>query len=112
MFFTKIQEDVNGEKLTVKKWWISGADFSRFMQSFSRSIRDINSEKNISLLMIFFTVSFSRLTPLSKNVPLGGTKYVSFDLLWAFLGGLGRGERAALVRCLCKTQRSLHGRHF
>ena len=23
----KIQEDVNGEKLTVKKWWIFGADF-------------------------------------------------------------------------------------
>ena len=33
------------------------ADFSRF-------IRDINGEKkNISLLMIFFTVSFSRFTP-------------------------------------------------
>ena len=37
--------------------------FSRFTQSFSRFIRDINSEKNISLLMIFFTVSFSRFTP-------------------------------------------------
>ena len=23
----KTQEDVNGEKLTVKKWWIFGADF-------------------------------------------------------------------------------------
>ena len=23
----KPQEDVNGEKLTVKKWWIFGADF-------------------------------------------------------------------------------------
>ena len=23
----EIQEDVNGEKLTVKKWWIFGADF-------------------------------------------------------------------------------------
>ena len=39
------QEDVNGEKLTVKKWWIFGADFSRFTQSFSRFIRDINGEK-------------------------------------------------------------------
>ena len=39
------QEDVNGEKLTVKKWWIIGADFSRFTQSFSRFIRDINGEK-------------------------------------------------------------------
>ena len=58
-----IQEDVNGEKLTMKKWWIFGADFSRFMQKFSRSIRDINGEKNISLLMIFFTVSFSRFAP-------------------------------------------------
>ena len=35
--------------------------FSRFTQSFSRLIRDMNGEKkNISLLMIFFTVSFSR----------------------------------------------------
>ena len=58
------QEDVNGEKLTVKKWWIFGADFSRFAQSFSRFKRDINGEKkSISLLMIFFTVSFSRFTP-------------------------------------------------
>ena len=24
---TNFQEDVNGEKLTVKKWWIFGADF-------------------------------------------------------------------------------------
>ena len=59
-------EDVNGEKLTVRKWWIFGADFSRFTQSFSRFIRDINGEKNISLLMIFLTVSFSRFTP-SRN---------------------------------------------
>ena len=68
------QEDVNGEKLTVKKWWICGADFftvwcqffSRFTvyADFSRFIRDINGEKkNISLLMIFFTVSFSRFAP-------------------------------------------------
>ena len=42
------QEDVNGEKLTMKKWWIFGADFSRFTQCFSRFIRDINGEKNIS----------------------------------------------------------------
>ena len=40
-----VQEDVNGEKLTMKKWWIFGADFSRFTQSFSRFIRDINGEK-------------------------------------------------------------------
>ena len=57
------QEDVNGEKLTVKNWWIFGAEFSRFTQSSSRFIRDINGEKNISLLMIFFTVSFSRFAP-------------------------------------------------
>ena len=61
-------KDVNGEKLTVKKWWIFGADFSRFTQSFSRFIRDINGEKNISLLMIFFTVSFSRFTPSRNSV--------------------------------------------
>ena len=44
----EILEDVNGEKLTVKKWWILGADFSRFTQSFSRFIRDINGEKKTS----------------------------------------------------------------
>ena len=42
------QEDVNGEKLTVKKWWIFGADFSRFTQSFSRLIRDIDGENKTS----------------------------------------------------------------
>ena len=58
------QEDVNGEKLTVKKWWIFGADFSRFTQSFSRFIRDINAEKkHLVIDMSFFTVSFSRFAP-------------------------------------------------
>ena len=33
------------------------------------------------------------------------------NYFWAFLGGLGRGEGAPLVRYLCKTQKSLHGRH-
>ena len=47
--------------------------FSRFMQSFSRSIRDMNGEKNISLLMIFFTVSFSRFTP-SRVTSVGKTE--------------------------------------
>ena len=38
--------------------------FSRFTQSFSRFMRDINGEiKHLSLLMIFFTVSFSRFAP-------------------------------------------------
>ena len=69
-----LQEDVNGEKLTVKKWggfWVPififsrfGADFFKVYADFSRFIRDINGEKkNISYLMIFFTVSFSRFTP-------------------------------------------------
>ena len=58
------QEDVNGEKLTVKKWRIFGADFSRFTQSFSRFIRDINGEKkNLVIDDRFFTVSFSRFAP-------------------------------------------------
>ena len=62
-------EDANGEKLTVKKWWIFGADFSRFTQSFSRFIRDINGEKNISLLMIFFSrLVFHGLPPLDRGV--------------------------------------------
>ena len=45
---TLTQEDVNGEKLTMKKWWISGADFSRFTQTFLRFIRNINGEKKTS----------------------------------------------------------------
>ena len=53
------QEDVNGEKLTVKKWWIFGADFftvwcrffSRFTADFSRFIRDINDEKKKHLVV-------------------------------------------------------------
>ena len=64
------QEDVNGEKLTVKKRWIFGADFftvwCRFFTvyaDFSRFVRDINGEKKISLSMSFFTVSFSRFAP-------------------------------------------------
>ena len=43
----------------------SGADFFTVYADFSRFVRDINGEqkKNISLLMIFFTVSFSRFAP-------------------------------------------------
>ena len=59
-------EDVNGEKLTVKKWWIFGADFSRLTQSFSRFIRDINGEKNISR----YWWSFSRLDLFHGLPPL------------------------------------------
>ena len=33
------------------------------------------------------------------------------NYFWAFLVALGRGEGAPLVRYLCKTQKSLHGRH-
>ena len=52
------QEDVNGEKQTVKKWWIFGADFfavwCRFFTvyaDFSRLIRDINAEKKKHLVI-------------------------------------------------------------
>ena len=64
--YTLTHEDVNGEKLTVKKRWIFGADFSRFTQSFSRFIRDINGEKkNISLLIWSFSrLVFHGLPPL------------------------------------------------
>ena len=48
-------EDVNGEKLTVKKWWIFNADFfmvwCRFFTvyaDFSRFVRDINGENRTS----------------------------------------------------------------
>ena len=57
------QEDVNGEKLTVKKW-ICGADFFTVYAEFSRFVRDVNGEKKPSrYLMNFFTVSFSRFAP-------------------------------------------------
>ena len=36
-------------------------------------------------------------------------EYVSFELFWGILRGLGRGEGEPLLRCLCKTHRSLHG---
>ena len=42
------QEDVNGEKLTVKKWWIFGADFFTVYADFSRFRTDINGEKKTS----------------------------------------------------------------
>ena len=47
----------------------------------------------------------------TKGCPSGGTEYVSFELFLGILRGKGRGEGAPLVRYLCKTQKSLHGRH-
>ena len=38
-FRTKIQEDVNGEKLTVKEWWIFGADFFTVWCRFFHGLR-------------------------------------------------------------------------
>ena len=50
--------------------WIFGADFFTVYADFSRFIRDINGKKkNISLLMIFFKVSFSRFTPSRASGP-------------------------------------------
>ena len=52
--------------------------------------------------------------PPSPKSPLTGSGGESTFLLvyfWAFLGGLERGEGAPLVRYLCKTHRSLRGRH-
>ena len=55
----------------VDSWWRFfhgfGADLFTVYADFSRFIRGTNGEKkNISLLMIFFTVSFSRFAPLSR----------------------------------------------
>ena len=44
-----------------------GAEFSRFTQSFSLFIRDINGEKKHLVIDDLFTVSFSRFTPSRKN---------------------------------------------
>ena len=58
------QEDINGEKLTMRKWWIFGADlFHGLRRVFHGFIRDVNGAKTSRYLMIFFTVSFSRFTP-------------------------------------------------
>ena len=35
------QEDVNGEKLTVKKWWIFGADFFTVWCRFFHGLRRV-----------------------------------------------------------------------
>ena len=52
-----------------------GADFFTVYADFSRFVRDINGEKKkISLLMIFFTVSFSRFAPLSIFLEKSYTK--------------------------------------
>ena len=52
-----------------------------------------------------FTCSSPRRAP--RLVP----STLLLNCFWAFLGGLGRGEGALLVRYLCQTHRSLHGRH-
>ena len=52
-----------------------------------------------------FTCSSPRCAP--RVVP----STFLLNYFWAFLGGLGRVEGAPLVRYLCKTHRSLHGRH-
>ena len=78
----KFQEDVNGEKPTVKKWWIFGADFFTVWCPFFHGLRRFFTvykgherwKKNFSLLMIFFTVSFSRFTP-----PLDKSKVVKWN---------------------------------
>ena len=54
-------------------------------------------------------------THFTCSSPRGAPRVVPstslLDSFWAFLGALGRGEGAPLVRYLCKTQKSLHGRH-
>ena len=52
-----------------------------------------------------FTCSSPRCAP--RVVP----STFLLNCFWGILRGLGRGEGAPLVRYLCKTHRSLHGRH-
>ena len=50
MLSLPINRALNGEKLTMKKWRIFGADlFHGLRRAFLRFIRDVNGEKNISL---------------------------------------------------------------
>ena len=79
------QEDINGEKLTVKKWWIFGADFHGLRRVFSRFIRDINGEKKTSR----YWWSFSRLV-FHGLPPLELTAIVSQNaFVLVFVGGGG-----------------------
>ena len=46
-----------------------------------------------------------------KSAPWVVPRTSLLNYSWAFLGALWKGEGAPLVRHLCKTQKSLHGRH-
>ena len=81
-----IQEDVNGEKLTVKKWWIFlvpifsrfGADWFTVYADFSRLIRDINGEKKTSRYRWAFSrLVFHGLPPLETLVSKKIRQYTS-----------------------------------
>ena len=61
------QEDANGEKLTVKKWWLFGCRFFHGLRRVFTVYKGHKRwKKNLVIDMIFFTVSFSRFAP-SRN---------------------------------------------
>ena len=57
-------EDGNGEKLTVKKWWLFECRFFTVYAEFFTVYKGRKRwKKHLVIDMIFFTVSFSRFTP-------------------------------------------------
>ena len=75
--------------------------FSRFTQSFSRFIRDINGEKKDLVIDDFFTVSFSRFTPSREGCHGGGVYSFSPCFSWRGSGSgtEGGGGNFALYFC-------------
>ena len=68
------QEDVSGEKLTMKKWWIFGADlFHGLRRVFHGFIRDVNGEKHLVIRWSFSRLAFHGY-PLSNFLSILGNE--------------------------------------
>ena len=98
------QEDVNGEKLTVKKWWILvpifsrfGADFFTVYADFSRFVRDINGEKKASR----YRWAFSRL--VFQGLPPLEVRWVSSAVIQTLLFG---STVCGIACCPCMVLRA------
>ena len=77
-------EDVNGEQLTVKKWWIFGADFFTVYAEFFTVCKEHKRwKKTISLLIWSFSrLAFHGLPPLDRRRNSNKTEHIV--LVWEF----------------------------
>ena len=116
-------EDGNGAKLTVKKWWLFGCRFFTVCAEFFTVCKGRKRwKKHLVIDMSFFTVSFSRFTPLrSKGLFFPcGTTFPIFQAIFEVLSlqkepmslgkplvlqnrGLPKAKTATLVSCFPKT---------